>query len=471
MTIRLTKRAGKSPARTQRGSRLAGPLGWGLANWLFDRPALWGVLEWWLPVSRLWAAAMVAEGDIDRFIAEVPLKAKPAFGVGRALRLVRDRKRRYDDSVEEWEHAFFGGADFGASRLALIERRRSRSALWLNAQRMRFAAMRFGRAVPPVKFAIAGRGEAEKIYDPAMRDVWRLYRPPKSLPPVTKSRRFPGFFGGIAGVDYWLRFPSPSARLNDTAWARVHEPRGVADPPTLIFGNGIFIEFDHYGRFAGNVQLLVRRGFRIVEFELPWHGRRRPPGTYGGERFFATAPLGPVDLFTAQARELAVIVDWSRRTSTGAVALAGASMGALAAALAATHSVHWPERLRPDALALLTAADEIADLAYESALATRTGLPHAVEAAGWTAPDVDRWRPLTAMGETAPLPPERIVMVLGEGDNILPYAMGRRLAERWKIPRDNLFIGGGGHFATQLSAAWDQRPLARLAEIMKAGAR
>lgn len=452
------------------GHRLSGPLAWGIADWLFDRPALWGVLEWWLPLSRLWAAAMVAEGDADRFLAAAPLDRRPSLGLAQAIRAVNERRIRYERAAREWEEAFFADRMAGADRLAALERGRSRAAFWLTAQRLRFAAMRLGRAVPPVRFEVGDPRSAAQQFDPAMTEVWRHYRPPATLPEVAVSRRIPGVFGGVAGEDCWLRFRSPSPHFDEHAWARVHEPRGVVNPPTLIFGNGIFIEFDHYGRISGDVQVLVRRGLRVVEIESPWHGRRRRAGTYGGEPFFATAPLGPVALFTAQAQELAVIVDWCRQTSRGAVALGGASMGALATALAATHSPHWPARLRPDALALLTAADDIAELAFESTLASRVGLPQALRAAGWTAADVDRWRPLTALAERAPLPPERVVMVLGEGDTVLPFDMGRRLAERWRIPGANLFIGRGGHFATQMGVAWDQRPLARLMEILAQGA-
>lgn len=446
-----------------RATRSRGPLALGLADWLFDRPAFWGVLEWWLPLSRMWAAALEARGDIETFKAAAPAEAASSLMLSRLLAGVDRSRRRYEAIDRAWREEFFApGAHFGAS-LADLERRRSRAAFWLTAQRLRFAPLRPLVPVPPVRFRIPSPASAAAVYGPDSRAAAALYAPPPVLPAVEQSRRILI----SSGEDCWLRFASPSARMGDTAWARVHAPRGIVDPPTLIFGNGVFIEPDHLGRPSGDVQRLVRRGLRVIEIESPWHGRRRRAGFYGGEPFFATAPHGTVDLFTAQAQELAVLVDWCRRTSRGAVAFGGASMGALAAALAAAHARHWPERLRPDALALITVADAVADLAFESSLANRIGLPQALAAAGWTKEDTRRWRPLTALPHAPPLPPHRIVIVLGEADRILPYAMGRRLAERWGVPPDNLFVGGGGHFATQMGVVWDQRPIGRLAHILR----
>ncbi|MFX8770618.1 hypothetical protein ABTM91_20900, partial [Acinetobacter baumannii] len=48
-----------------------------------------------------------------------------------------------------------------------------------------------------------------------------------------------------AGIDYWLRFKSPGA-IGDTVTARVHEPRGVRNPPTIIYGHGVCVDFDHW---------------------------------------------------------------------------------------------------------------------------------------------------------------------------------------------------------------------------------
>lgn len=440
-------------------TRLRGPPGWAIDR-VFDRPALWGILRLWLPTSRLWAAAMAARGDIDRFLAEVPLATPPARDLRKRLATFEARRRTYEDAAAAWEDALFGEASTAARSQA--EKRRAHAALALTAQRLRFLDLVPGRRIPASRFEVPTPSEFAATYGASLHEPWRLYTP-STVPVVAVSGRVPTRHG----EDYWLRFPSPSARVNDIAWARVYQPRGVVDPPTVIFGNGVFVEFDHLGTFSGGIAALRRQGVRIIEIEAPWHGRRRQPGRYGGEPFLGTAPLGPLDLFTAQAQELAVLVDWCRRTSRGAVAVAGASMGSLAAGLAASHAPHWPESMRPDALALLTAADELVGLSARSTLTRGIGLTDALHAAGWSDAALRPWHALGALAEHAPLPPERIVAVLGTRDSILPYAAGRTLATRWRLRPENLFVTGGGHFTAQLAVALDPRPLRRLCEVLR----
>ncbi len=95
-----------------------------------------------------------------------------------------------------------------------------------------------------------------------------------------------------AGVDYWLRFQSPSALLGDTVYARVLEPRGVKNQPTIIFGHGICIEFDHWRGLIDEARTLRAEGFRVIRPVAPWHGRRRPLGSFGGQPMMARIPGG-----------------------------------------------------------------------------------------------------------------------------------------------------------------------------------
>jgi len=333
---------------------------------------------------------------------------------------------------------------------------------WLTLQRLRFLDIRFGRPVPPVRFETPSQADIEAAYGGFRAEPWRIYQPPDAIPNIEVSRRVASPFG----EDYWLRFRSPSARMGDIAWARVHEPRGVINPPTFIFGNGICVEFDHYGRATADVQVLFKYGIRVIELESAWHGRRRVPGTYGGEPFMARSPLGPIDFFGAQAQELAVLIHWCRQQSKAPVAIGGASLGALAALLAASFSPHWPASMRPDAVALLTVADQIDTLIAESSLSAGIGMAEALERAGWSAKDLMLWQGLTQVPDGPPIPPENIVAVLGARDTILPFASGRSLVERWRLPPENTFIGGAGHFSTPLGLAMDRRPLKRLAKIL-----
>ena len=342
---------------------LRGPLAWSLADRMFDRPALRAILRFWLPLSRAWAAALASGGDVDRFIAEAPLAGAVPSTLAKRLSAFEAIRSTSAEAEQEWLEAMFGGS--ARTALADIERRRNGAALRLAAQRLRFVDLAVKRRVPAVKFAIPRPDEVERAYGHARLEPWRAYLPSR-MSAVESSHRMPGKLGDR----YWLRFESPSDRIAGPVFARVNEPKGVANPPTLIFANGISVESDFKSLLPERAAALGRRDVRVVEIESPWHGRRRRPGFYGGEPFLATAPLGPVDLFSTEAQDLAVIVEWCRRTSSGNVVLAGASMGSLAVMLAVTHCGRWPQAMRPDGILLMTAVDDVGRLEQISALTT-----------------------------------------------------------------------------------------------------
>jgi hypothetical protein len=62
--------------------------------------------------------------------------------------------------------------------------------------------------------------------------------------------------------------------------------------------------------------------------------------------------------------------------------------------------------------------------------------------------------------------PERIVMVLGEADDLTPFAGGSALARRWQIPAENLFLRPQGHFSVALGLLCDPAPIDRLLAIV-----
>jgi hypothetical protein len=437
---------------------LRGPLAWPIADALFDRPAMWAILRLWLPLSRAWAAAAASGGDADRFAAEAPLSGKPPASLHRRLKAFESVQRACAIAEEQWLEAMF--AKSAGADLSALDRRRNRLALRLAAQRLRFLDLAWSRRVPMVRFAVPTPAEMARIYGGFLDEPWRAYLP-RPMPKIEQSQRL----RDRRRDRYWLRFESTSNRIAGLVFARVSETRGVANPPTVIFANGICIESDFEALIPERAAALGRPDLRIVEIESPWHGRRRKPGFYSGEPFLGTAPLGPVDLFSTTARDLAALVDWSRQTSSGRVVLAGASMGSLAVTLAAGHSSHWPQHMRPDGLILLTTVDDIGGLEQVSALTTGVALTPELASAGWTDATLVQWHPLIAPAPTAPLLPENIVMVLGRRDTVLPYRAGLALAERWAIPRENLFTAEGGHFSSQAAALLDRRVAQRVGAL------
>jgi hypothetical protein len=438
---------------------LRGPLAWTLADSLLDRPALWTILRFWLPLSRAWAAAVASRGDTDRFIAEAPLAGDVPRTLPGRLAAFESVRRTHDAAEQEWLGAMFAGSS--SDGLGEVDRRRNRAALRLAAQRLRFVDLAWTRRIPALRFAIPSPAETEQAYGRFVDSPARAYLP-SHAPDIAVSHRI----AGKRSDRYWLRFESTSARIPGAVFARVSEPRGIANPPTLIFANGISVESDFDALMPERAAAMGRRDVRVIEIESPWHGRRRKAGCYGGEPFLGAAPLGPIDLFSTEAQDMAVLVEWCRQTSSGNVVLAGASMGSLVVTLAASHCAHWPQGMRPDGLLLLTAVDDVGRLEQASALTTGIGLTSALAASGWSNEALARWHPFVAAASAAPLPPESIVVVLGARDTVLPFSSGFDLAQRWKIPRDNLFVAESGHFSSQGAGLLDRRAARRVSALL-----
>lgn len=89
----------------------------------FDGLSLYTIGHWYLVLSRAWAAALVAEGDVDRFWQALPGAPSPVPGLGRALRLARQRAQDYDALERAWLEALFQDGTDEAGRLALTRRR------------------------------------------------------------------------------------------------------------------------------------------------------------------------------------------------------------------------------------------------------------------------------------------------------------------------------------------------------------
>jgi hypothetical protein len=462
------RRTARRPARVN--ALLNTPLGSLIAWPWFDRVALWGLARWFLPLSRAWAAATVAGGDLDRFMAEVPLPRLPAGSIQLTRRaLVRIDRLQADYAVAHaaWERAFFGAEDPGPEGLAEADARRAHASQALMMGRSALMNLPMLGAVPRIRYAIPDRAEVEARFGIRADRPEHAYEMPDPAPAIARSRALVT----PQATEYWLRFASPHAPLaglgGATVWAHVYEPHGVESPPSLVYGHGLGVEIEMLEGASEETVTLLREGARVVRIEAPWHNRRRPAGRYGGELFLATQPLGGLDLFAAQVREMGQLIAWCRANGSRRVGVGGTGLGALASQLVASHAHCWPREMRPDALMLLTTSDDVGGLAFHSSLAHATGLNGALADAGWTAQDIDRWRPLTDPLPAQPLPPEDIVILLGRVDDVTPFPQGLALAERWKVPPENLFLRHQGHFSAAVGLARDPAPLRRLAVRLK----
>lgn len=455
------------PAERGAARLLRSPLGLLFARPWFDRCALWLLRRWFFPLSRLWAAARLAEGSPDRFYEAVPLAPREREREKLMRALVRfESSRAAVNALEaEWARIFFGPDDHPADYRVAVESARRDRRNGYNSKRRHFRfLLRRGAEIPLVRRAVPAPEAVAEVYDPLLADPARAFAPPDPMPTIEVSRTVPG----DTATHYWLRFPSPSARTGDTVYARVQEPEEAVDPPTLLFGHGVCVEYDHWHGLIDEVETLVEMGFRVVRPEAPWHGRRVLPGEYGGEHFIGTSPFGPLDLFTAGLREWSVLMDWCRRNTSGPVAMGGTSLGALMSQLAADRARDWPERLQPDALLLITHCGKHEDAVLRGRLGKIWGIRAEAERLGWTEAKLHEYLSLLDPDPArAPVvPPEKIVSVLGSRDTVTPFDSGLALLDAWGVPAENCFVWRRGHFSVPLTLMRDKRPLERFRKIV-----
>ncbi|MGH6961674.1 MAG: hypothetical protein ACREE7_14425, partial [Dongiaceae bacterium] len=189
-------RATRLPQPSDISSRLlASPVGSLVTRPWFDRVALRLGLAAYLPLSRAWSAASLADGSVERFLAEVPLARLPASlerGFGRTLWRIAELRAEHDQANRTWEEAFFGAAAVDAGSLVSIECARRRASDRFMKGRLAFLPLRLRADVPAVRFAIPDQAAVESRYGAALTDIAAAYLPPDPLPPVTESRRVAG---------------------------------------------------------------------------------------------------------------------------------------------------------------------------------------------------------------------------------------------------------------------------------------
>jgi pimeloyl-ACP methyl ester carboxylesterase len=401
--------------------------------------------------------------DVRSLAGEIGGSRLPLTQLERAWRTTLARQTAYERAAAAWEHAFFGPGTPSPDALAEAVARRTRAAEAFMAARARFLPFHLVRRLPAVKWSIPGPATIE-----ASRHAARAADPARAFParsanPVEASRRFLR-----RGVEHsWLRLPSRVGETEDLAWARVMAPRGTVDPPTVVFLHGLAMELEFFASDGGIAESFAAAGIRVIQPEGPTHGRRRRAGTYGGEPIVAAGPLGMIEAFEAWAGEAAAWIEWARATSRGKVALSGLSLGALTSQIAAVAAASWPQTARPDALLLIATSGDVIEAGSGGSLGIALGAPARLDEAGWTAECLARWRPLLEPVGAPALEPDRILMLLGEADDLTPYAGGRALAARWQVPEANVFARRQGHFSVALDVSRRSEPIARLAELLR----
>lgn len=446
------------------------PVGALLARPWVDPVGLFGLRRWYLPLSRLWAAANIADADVSRFRDEIGI-ALPAFWSDTRLKRLLLRHKRAQARAEEtrtaWENALFHPVS--ESDPERLDRDRRIAATAHLATRALFYPLLFPSRPPLARWRIEAPEQVERELGRVLENPSTLYVAPIDPESLSASRGF--VRNGIR--EYWLRAPTPSQRLgqrkgSETLYARVVEPvAGAAD--TVVLGNGLCVEAELMPMDRAPGPQLAKKGWRVIEPVSPYHGLRAMPGFYGGEPFFAASPTSSMDLIAGQALESALLIAWAHARFAGKVALAGISMSSFVAQLAASHCHLWPAEARPDAVMLISHSGRVEDVTFGGALAAMLGLDRALVEAGWSRERLARLSDMINPAEMPALPPSRIVSALGETDRWVPYRDGLALARRWGLPEEDVFRYRFGHLGMPVQLVRDSSPFARLRQVMNEG--
>lgn len=410
----------------------------------YDDLATLGVARLHLPLSRAWAAAEAEQGAaLARHVA----------------------------AEAAWQAAAFAETAPEPSVFARLERDRRRAAAAWMGRRLRHPGALAGG--PAAAFEIVPPDAVEA------GQAARLAAPDAAFPlpstTVEVSHDLPHAGGSGGGSSAWLRFPTATDPTScgpissgGLAWARLERPAG-AIKGTLIALHGICIEADFWPPTPDYSLQALAAGWQVLRLEAPWHGRRRLPGRYGGEPLFAQGPAGFLEFLQLAVPELAVWTAWARRATPtpGPVVWSGISLGALTAQKAVEAARHWPEENRPDALLLIATAAYIGQATLGGSLGRLLRLRPRLQAAGWTEQALARWAPLLNPQEGPALPAERIRLLLGSADKLLPFAQGAALARLWNLPSERVTVRRQGHFSVSLGLLADPAPLLDLLQEME----
>lgn len=226
----------------------------------------------------------------------------------------------------------------------------------------------------------------------------------------------------------------PGARLfartfpaNTTARARLYR-HDAPGSPALLWLHGWGMGFPRIEAIVAQARAFYRRGLDVYLITLPYHGARRPPGVhFAGELFPTTHIARSNEAFLQAAWECQALARWHGARGGGPVGAAGLSLGGYVTAMLASV---MPELAF--AIGVLPVAD-IPTLMWsngegteERQLAERAGIDFATfcRAMAVHAP----------LSRSLAIPKERVMLIGGRGDRIVPAAHTRALWRHWNEP-------------------------------------
>jgi hypothetical protein len=225
-----------------------------------------------------------------------------------------------------------------------------------------------------------------------------------------------------------FKFPSPFQSAyaeNNTVYGLANlRPQGKARA-AMIFLHGhamnSLLPMEWLARSA------ITSGLDVYYLTLPYHMRRAPRGTWGGQLSLNSSISGTALSFMQGVQDLRAMMNWVEKVAGLPIVLAGISLGAFTACMA---SVVDP---RPRALVSVIGGSSLAQLVWDG---YRLGhLRQQMEEGGVTQAQLERYWALLGPGNWWPrVDPARVLVIGGQYDPIVTPSNVKHLWKAWGTP-------------------------------------
>jgi len=261
------------------------------------------------------------------------------------------------------------------------------------------------------------------------------FEPAELAPTRTESRPRRAIAGGavvrhrlMAALSPWAGPPWPGDAIRVEHWAHARRPRAV-----VLALHGFVMGYPALDARMLLAPAWFRQGYDVALLTLPYHGRRTPPGArFSGERFAAVDPAMLNEAVRRAVGEIFLVSRWLRERVEAPVGLLGLSLGGYLAALAAglTRDLAFVVPIVPPVC--------FGDLAWRFYRASRRRSGEITV----TREQLRRaYRVHSPLTHPLQIPRERVLIVAGRGDRIVPPHHPRALAWHWGAPAMHWFSG------------------------------
>jgi len=284
--------------------------------------------------------------------------------------------------------------------------------------------------------ALADQGDVDTVFPCPTRcpDVSRRPARFTSAPAAAMTETL-SFASNYRTLNPALQGKFDSLTRNNTVWAQYWR-HGDKPRPTLCVIHGFILDAYSINSRFFHLDWFFRQGYDIVLYTLPFHGARRERwAPYSGHGVFSYGACHLNETVLQGVHDFRLLLNWLESQGVEKTGVTGISLGGYTAALLAATEARLQFSVPIVPVASLT------DVIFEWApagLLIKIGM----RLAGISIPQARHAMAIQSPLTWAPkLPKERLMIVGGAGDRIVPPKHARLLWDHWNHPRLHWFPG------------------------------